>query len=534
MDKAELQLGKEDDASKPSEFISVHPNQDSLRFTAPLAKYSINDYVLSGYQVKEILVADASIIPNEGTVIVQRDALMRTLTNSAVLANTTSKYHTMLYTDIDIQSRKSYTGTGDYEYMDQAKVKHMIKLTQIGVDTSKQTFAVGEIPDSSNFSISPTIQYKGKIRINAAKQNLYFSGFANVNHHCDMIQKNWFGFASDIDPKGVNIPVIAPVNETSQRLYSGLYFGGDSTSVYPAFISQKQKPTDSEIISSEGLLTFDDVNKKYKISGNAVAGEKDKAKSDSNFVAVNNIITLDDKRCSLTGDGKINLTTSLGEVKLNNYGQVIYQTANDSIYFDVIMALDFLFNDDAMKVMTDAIEASPALKPTVDTRPVYVNALSNMIGKDKAEKFTAETSMYGTTKKLPAGLQHTLLLTDLKFYWSKERASFISTGFIGVGAAGKNYAGRLMEGKFEIIRRRSGDVLNIYFEPIPSVWFYFNYQRGVLQAYSSEEKFNTAIDGMKPEKRELKEKDGQEPYQFMLSTERKKTEFLKRMKESGL
>lgn len=533
MDKAELQLGKEDDASKPSEFISVHPNQDSLRFTAPLAKYNINDYVLSGYQVKEILVADASIIPNEGTVVVQRDALMRTLNNSAVLANTTSKYHTMLYTDIDIQSRKSYTGTGDYEYMDQAKVKHMIKLTQIGVDTSKQTFAVGEIPDSSNFSISPTIQYKGKIRINAAKQNLYFSGFANVNHHCDMIQKNWFGFASDIDPKGVNIPVIAPVNEASQKLYSGLYFGGDSTSVYPAFISQKQRSTDGEIISAEGLLTYDDVNKKYRISGQ-LAGEKDKAKTDSNYVAVNNIITLDDKRCSLTGDGKINLTTNLGEVKLNNYGQVVYQTVNDSIYFDVVMTLDFLFNDDALKVMAEAIEGAPALKPTVDTRPVYTNALANMVGKDKADKLIAETSLYGTTKKLPTGLQHTLLLTDLKFYWSKERTSFISTGPIGVGAAGKNYTGRLMEGKFEVIRRRSGDVLNLYFEPIPSVWFYFNYQRGVLQAYSSEEKFNTAIDGMKPEKRELKEKDGQEPYQFMLSTERKKSEFLKRMKESGL
>ncbi len=535
MDKAELQLGKDDATARVSEFISVHPNQDSLRFSAPLAKYELNTYLLNAYKVKEILVADASIIPNVGNVVVEKAAHMRTLTNSRVIANTTSRYHTMLNTDIDIESRKNYNGTGDYEYVDQVKVKHLIKLTQIGVDTSKQTFAVGEIPDTSNFSISPTIQYKGKIRINSPKQNLYFSGFANVNHHCDMIQKNWFGFASDIDPKGVNIPVVAPINETNQKLYSGLYFGGDSTSVYPSFISQKQRPSDAEIVSAEGYLTFDDVNKKYKITGDMPGLQKlERSKTDSNYVPVNNTVVLDDKRCSLNAEGKINLTTNFGQVQLHNYGQVVYQTENDSIYFDMVMALGFHFNDDALKVLVDAIEASPALKPTDDKRPVYVNALGNMIGKDKADKLIAESSLYGTIKKLPSALQHTLLLTDLKFYWSKERASYISTGPIGVGAAGKNYVGRLMEGRFEVIRRRSGDVLNIYIEPIPSVWFYFNYQRGVLQAISSDDKFNTAIDGMKPEKRELKEKDGMEAYQFMLSTERKKSEFLKRLKDSGL
>ena len=118
-----------------------------MRWDAPLATYNLKSYLLKGFKVKEILVADASVIPDLGNVVVERNAVMRPLVNSKVIANTTSRYHTMLNTNITIQSRMNYSGDGNYEYMDQTKVKHKIKLTQIGVDTSKQTFAIGEIPD---------------------------------------------------------------------------------------------------------------------------------------------------------------------------------------------------------------------------------------------------------------------------------------------------------------------------------------------------------------------------------------------------
>jgi hypothetical protein len=198
------------------------------------------------------------------------------------------------------------------------------------------------------------------------------------------------------------------------------------------------------------------------------------------------------------------------------------------------MAVDFMFNDDALKIMADIITQYPSLQPTNDSRPVYGTALVNMIGKDKADKLITETSLYGMTKKVPEELQHTLTLTDLKFFWSKERTAYYSKGAIGVGLAGKNYIGRMMFGKLEIIRRRSGDVFNLYIEVDGSIWFYFNYARGVMQAISSEEKFNFAIDNMKPEKRVASEKGGLDPYQFMLSTERKKSEFLKRLKDQGM
>lgn len=176
----------------------------------------------------------------------------------------------------------------------------------------------------------------------------------------------------------------------------------------------------------------------------------------------------------------------------------------------------------------------PALQPFMDDRKVYRNALTNMIGKDKTEKLLNETGIYGSARKIPSDLQHTLVLSELKFYYNKERASYISTGKIGLGIIGKTYVGRMVNGKVEIMRRRSGDVLNIYLEALPDMWYYFNYQRGVMQAISSDVKFNKPIDEMKPEKRVASEKGGLEPYQFMLATDRKKNEFLKRINDAGL
>ena len=59
-------------------------------------------------------------------------------------------------------------------------------------------------------------------------------------------------------------------------------------------------------------------------------------------------------------------------------------------------------------------------------------------------------------------------------------------------------------------------------------WFYFNYSRGLMQAISSNENFNTIIKELKSDKRELKTGKGEAAYQFNLSTVRKKADFLKK------
>nr|HMT29650.1 hypothetical protein [Bacteroidia bacterium] len=517
-----------------SEFVSINPSQDSLRWFSPDASYNLTDYLIKAKEVKEINVADASIIPGDGKVTIEKNAYMRTLVEAKVVANTSTRYHTMMNSTINITSRKNYSGAGDYEYVDQLKVKHLLRLNQIGVDTSFQTYATGEIPDSMNFLLSPNIQYKGKLTIQSPRPSPFFKGLARANHNCPSIKQNWFGFAAEIDPKGVNVPVKMPVNENGEKLYSAILFGRDSANAYGAFMSTKRGGSDQEIVSAEGLLSFDNTSREFRIipppDEAPVKESKDQPEKPFN---TGNSFALNDDACTFRGEGHINLGANYGQFKVNTIGVANLDPVADTLYFDAMLDLDFFFNEEALKSMSETILSFPTMPPTNDTRPVFQNGMKTLMGREQADKFISEISLYGTPKKIPAELQHSIFLSDVKLYWHKEMLSYESVGSLGVGYIGKNPVGRMVKGYIEIARKRSGDVFNLYIELDGNTYYFFNYQRGVMQAISSDIKFNDIINNMKPDKRVADEKGGLAPYQFLLSTERKKNEFVKRIENKN-
>src|ERR1043166_3609280 len=128
---------------------------------------------------------------------------------------------------------------------------------------------------------------------------------------------------------------------------------------------------------------------------------------------------------------------------------------------------------------------------------------------------------------MPDELRHTLFITRMKMVWNNESRSFRSEGLISVGSIDKYSINRQMEGNVEIIRKKSGDVLNIYLAPEHAAWFYFNYTRGILQTISSYAGYNDAINKLKPEKRV--NKGDKQSFEYMLSTDRKVRDFLKKL-----
>jgi hypothetical protein len=513
-----------------SEFVSIHPQQDSLRWYSPNTTYSLRDNLIRAHEVVEVLVADAAIMPGDGDLTVEKNANMRELLNARVIANTATRYHNMINAKIKVNGRKNYVGSGDYEYIDQLKVKHLLHLNQIGVDTTFQTFAHGDVPDSLNFLLSPNIQYKGNFNIQASRQNPFFKGFARANHSCAAYPLNWFSFASEINPSGVSVPVSAPVNESGEPLTSAIIFDKDSAAVYGTFMTGKRSSTDTEILKAEGLLSYDGNSREFRIVPAPVDPKAEQPKEpDPNAINKGNSLALNDDGCFFRGQGNLNLGANFGQFKIKSLGAVHYYPADDTLYAEVMLDLDFFFNSDALKAMADLILSYPTLPPTNDNRPVFQDGMRQLLGKDKGEKFLSEIALYGAPKKLPEELEHSIFLTALNLYWDKEMLSFKSNGKIGVGYIGKNNVNRVLGGYVEIARRRSGDIFNMYIEIDGNTWFFFNYQKGVMQAISSDPKFNDAINLMKPDKRVADEKGGQAPYQFLLSTERKKNEFKRKM-----
>ena len=87
-----LTLGDQDQDSKGSKFVSVHPKQDSLSFVAKTSTYNLKDNVINVNGVNDILVADVTVYPSKGFII-EKDAFIHTILNDRILSNNSTQYH---------------------------------------------------------------------------------------------------------------------------------------------------------------------------------------------------------------------------------------------------------------------------------------------------------------------------------------------------------------------------------------------------------------------------------------------------------
>ena len=104
--------------------------------------------------------------------------------------------------------------------------------------------------------------------------------------------------------------------------------------------------------------------------------------------------------------------------------------------------------------------------------------------------------------------------------------------YLGENLCQKNQLNKYAKGAVEIIQKKSGDYINIYLEDDNNNWYLFTYGTGTMMAISSDEKFNSAIKDLKPEKRKLeknKDEKNSAPYQFTIGTLSKKASFINKM-----
>jgi hypothetical protein len=503
-----------------SEFISVHPAQDSLRFKSSRAKYNLKEQIIYAYDVKMIRVADAAIIPGDGNVTILRKAEMVPLENAQILANTTTKYHVITGANLNIYGRKSYSGTGNYEYVDEMDGSQNIFLSTISVDQTLQTFAEGSIGDSIGFTLSPYFDYHGNVNLFANRELLTFTGGARIKHDCDTLTRRWMRFSSEIDPLSIFIPVAEDLRDVNgAKLYSGIYFAGDTIGVYSAFVGPKISGGDIEVATAAGFLTYDKVTSEYRISS------KEKL---SQLTLPGKYLSLAVFRCLTRAEGKLSLGANLGRVSLNFYGTVLHNARQDSTRINSVAELNFYFNDDAMNLLQQAILSASSLSGIGLNSELYTKYLGEVVGLEEADNIITELSLYGQMRKINDALVHTITFIDLNLVYNKESKSYVSVGPIGIGSFGKNQINRYVEGRMELQLRRGGDRLQFYFEVEPSVWFFFSYANGLMQAFSSEKAFNDFITNAKPETRQLSAKDGEKAYSYYISTARRKDAFLKK------
>ncbi len=523
MDKQELELAKNDQTSKDlafeePAFVSVHPKQDSLKFDAPLAKYSMKDFIIRAAQVEHVDAADSRIFPDSGKVNVFPRAKMETLKNCKVLTNTVTKYHKFYEANINITGRKDFKGDGMYDYIDRDKTKQQIYFYNITQDSSKQTYAEGEIFDSSDFKLSENYGYHGLVNIEANDPKLYYDGSFRIYSTCDSLSQSWINFRSELDPKNIYIPIKAnPIDSGGYPLSVGLNLTKDTSIAYSSFLTHPLRDDDINVISADGFMFFDKTSREYRVAS------REKLIFPS---TPGNWVSLKNNKCLVTHKGKINFGADLGALKVEAAGNIVHNLEKNTIKMDMMVAIDFFFNDNALKLLAEDLIEDDGLSLHNFERKVYEEALSEFNGKEDGDKLIEQVTLDGMFKRVPDALNKSIVLNDVKMVWDDETHTYKSTGQLGVSNILKKQVNRMVNGKMEIEKKKRNDKLHLYMELTDGSWYYFFYRNGVFQTISSNIAYNKIIQEMKPEDRKLKTKRKEKEFNFTLCSERIKTKFL--------
>jgi hypothetical protein len=503
-------------------YVSKHPGQDSLHFTAPQAVYNYKTRLLQASQVPFIEVADAYVFPFEGEVGIGYQATMELLTNAKILANQVNRQHLIYNASVAVEGAKDYTGSGFYDYKDAFGNSYKIFFERIWVDTSIQSRSNGVVAEDDPFMLSPYFDFQGDVSLFASDPFLTFDGGTRIVHDCP-VGRAWLRFTSVVDPTDITIPIPAQMQNTDlNNIYAGSLITRDSTHIYPTFISGRKDYFDANLTRADGKLVYDPVRESYIISQDAKI-------EDESWPG--QYLRLETAACRLYGEGKINLNLDYGMVKMVSAGNALHKLAEDEFETRLILGLDFPFSEEALAEMGREIDGLPDLDPADLTSPHYQLAMKDLLGREMANDLARQLGLTGTYEEIPAEWKHTIFFNDLPLKWNQESVSFRYSGPVGIGNIGDIQVNKKVEAYVEFVERGSGDIFDIYLRAGDNVWYYIAYSPGGLQVLSSNRVFNDIVFNLKESDRRVRGGIGRGAYVYSLAARRRLDLFIDRFLE---
>ncbi len=506
------------------EFISILPEDDSLRFYAQKAFYNIGQYTIDAEGVKLIKTADAAVFPGNEAVTILQKGKLAPLEGADILTDTAHFYHNIYDARVQILSRKSYTASGKLDYKDMNGTVQPIAMTDVHVDSAGHTVAVGAIPKGEIFFLSPEYFFTGKVIMHAGDPLLHFRGGYQLNEDCVDNTGNWMAVDQDLDPNHIAFR-FSKSSKTADSLPAlfGLAYSFQYHNYYPLVLQALKSPSDEVLVSATGNLT---INQK---SGSFVMTTEERLKNND---LQPNRIELDSKNCQLKGDGIFNLGMKNHMFKTKCIGTFRHLVVRDSTLLHVVLMMKFYFDADALNMMADSLRMIPSKSVNI-TKGIYPLALEKLLGHQGAKEVLTSLSLYGQQKKMPEALNNTLTFTDLHLVWDPMTRSFISYGPIGIGHVGNNTLNKYLDGIVQIRKGRSGATIEFMLRHGKRQYYYFNYANGILQVLSSDLNFNDLIENQKEDKRVLNPNSDTDYYEYVLTTRTRAVNFLRALKRAG-
>jgi len=507
-------------------FISLHPMQDSLSFYSDKANYNITENTLRARDVKLIKVADAAIFPGDGLLEIRENAVITPLQNAVIIADTANRNHVITEAEVTIESGYAYKAKGKYAFTNLIGDVQTVNFDQISVDKDYQTVAAGTVTEEDNFELSPRFAFKGDISLNARDPLLNFKGGYRVIQSCDSSLSRWVSFEQRIDAEELTMPVPEQLLEHGyKKLYAGFFHSNEENRVYLAFLSRRSYYSDSLLFSVNGIM------KNRKNGAELLIVSADQAGLTEEEEPAAPFLKWDINRCTITSRGKLTFGQDLGQVKMDHYGQADHNIFNDSTFFDLMLMINFHFSEAAFLIMAEDLNGVEKAPVNIESR-LLKEGLTAAAGAQAVEKMYSELTLSGQSRNIPAALLKSFIFTDVKMTYHSDSRSFVSKGPIRVVMVNGNPVFKYFDGYIQVVRRRSGDELNIYLELGRGHWYFFNYKTNQMLASSSRSDFNSAMKDVKTTDRRDDQAKGESSYRFNISPDTQaKNRFLRNMQQ---
>ena len=485
-----------------SVFTSTSPTQYGLKFNGTGAIYDLAGMNLNITGVNEIHSADAAIMPLKGKVAVKKDGMLEDFANAKIVADTLNRYHTLTNATVKINSRISFSGNANYQFVNVSSDTFNIKLgnfefAELSADGSilnskssnkLATIARAKVTEKDNIYLSPKMLYKGEIVMKAPFKNLSLNGqiLPEIKKY-PMLGGSWINYSGN-KSEAISINVDETLKDGGKPLHVGLHFKNTAPmdAMYPTFLSFKKSGDDQDIFIAEGIFKRDEPNKKF------VVGPVDET-------AVGNRYEFYDDKGILALEGKFNLLGAPTKI-FETVGIANILLDSMKYQFSTLMKFDFPLSipttqklgQNIVKGNLDAGNSDPAIEPE---SPYFISKLTQIVGTKEAEAYKSKSLKEHTPLyKYSTKFLNTIVLSDLNLKWNPVSNAYYSIDKIGISNIGDVDINAQVNGYVEIVKSpQTGDEVHLFFELSPSSWYYLVYKGGGLGVTSSDEEINKLL-----------------------------------------
>jgi hypothetical protein len=192
-------------------------------------------------------------------------------------------------------------------------------------------------------------------------------------------------------------------------------------------------------------------------------------------------------------EGRFNLIRPVKGFGLNTAGTAIAKPSEKLYTLQALLAVDMNIPVQALEQMSKALaeNTAGAAEASVDVNSLPYK-LAQLIGEKEAKAFAAKSG-YTPLASVSAELVKSLVFSGVDLRWSDSTRAWFSKGKLNLSNILKKDINAQVPGYLEVKKGPEADVVNIYLEPMPSLWYHFNFDNNVLMVTSSDGTFNALV-----------------------------------------